>query len=563
MREESVIRSRYSLLIIIGLLAFIATYLLYPQLDLVLFSLRSETTFPTLRNFIDFFNPARTYSDALWHSLWLSGTAVVSATCLGLPLAFLLTRFQFPGKTLFTTLATLPMIMPPFLGAYAFHLLLGKSGFLTRIAMQFFDLPTAPWSIDGAQGIIIVQMINFFPYIFLSIRGALASIDPSLEEAARDLGARKFTVLRTVLLPLLLPGLTAGALLVFMNAMADFGTPYVMAPNYPVLATFILQQKVLGDYPLAMASAVILMCFSLLYFFLNRFYIGRKQFASGSKGISARAQPVKKAWQRITCTVLCSIIFFIIFMPTMMLIMTSLTTTDLWTTTIFPTGWTIDNYIHILTRAHDPIINSFMLAGGATIGNISFGIIVAYVMHKSPRFLRGLLDLTTTLPYALPGTVIGMSLLITFTQAHWFTGGTIIAGSATILMLSYFARHTPFVIQSVTANFKQMDKHLEEVSRDLGASWWYTFQHVVFPLIIPGIVTGAIMSFITSIGELSSTILLYPPAWRTISIAIVGFIDDFDIGRAAALGIVQLAVVAILIFGVNRIFGAKMNQVMD
>lgn len=563
MREEPAIRNRYSLLILIGLFTFITTYLLYPQLDLILFSLRSDSAFPTLRNFVEFFNPTRTYNEALWHSLWLSTTAVATATALGFPLAFLLTRFQFPGRTVFTTLATLPMIMPPFLGAYAFHLLLGKSGLLTRIVMQLWDLPTAPWTIDGAQGIIIVQMINFFPYIFLSVRGALASIDPSLEEAARDLGARRWTVLRTITLPMLLPGLTAGALLVFMNAMADFGTPYVMAPNYPVLATFILQQKVLGNYPLAMASAVILMSFSLMYFFLNRFYIARKQFGSGSKGIAARAQPVKSAWQRITCTVLCSVIFFIIFMPTMMLVMTSLTTTDLWTTTIFPTGWTIDNYLHILARAHEPIVNSFLLAGGATIGNISFGIIVAYVMHKSSRFTRSLLDLTTTLPYALPGTVIGMSLLITFTQAHWFTGGTIVAGSAMILMLSYFARHTPFVIQSVTANLKQLDKHLEEVSRDLGASWWHTFQHVVFPLIIPGIVTGAIMSFITSIGELSSSILLYPPAWRTISIAIVGFIDDFDIGRAAALGIVQLAVVAILVFGVNRIFGAKMDRVMD
>jgi iron(III) transport system permease protein len=268
MREETAIRNRYNLPILIGLFGFIAAYLLYPQLDLILFSLRTETAFPTLRNFIEFFNPARTYSSALWHSLWLSATAVMTATGLGLPLAFLLTRFQFPGKTLFTTLATLPMIMPPFLGAYAFHLLLGKSGFLTRIIMQVCGLSTAPWSIDGAQGIILVQMINFFPYIFLSIRGALVNIDPSLEEAARDLGARKWRVLRTITLPMLLPGLTAGALLVFMNAMADFGTPYVMAPNYPVLATFILQQKVLGNYPLAMASAVILMNFSLLYFYL-------------------------------------------------------------------------------------------------------------------------------------------------------------------------------------------------------------------------------------------------------------------------------------------------------
>ncbi len=563
MREERSINSRYGILVIAGLFAFITIYLLYPQLDLILFSLRTETSFPTLHNFIEFFNPLRTYSQALWHSAWLSATAVITATCLGLPMAFLLTRFQFPGRTLFSTLATLPMIMPPFLGAYAFHLLLGKSGFLTRIVMHLFDLPTTPWSIDGAQGIIIVQMINFFPFIFLSVRGALASLDPSLEEAARDLGARKRTVLRTITFPLMLPGLTTGALLVFMNAMADFGTPYVMAPNYPVLATFILQQKVLGNYPLAMASSVILMSISLLYFFMNRFYSARKQYGSSSKGVSARPQTVHKPWQRITCTTVCIFLFTIIFLPTSMLVMTSLTTADRWTTTIFPTGWTLDNYLNILTTAHEPIINSFMLSGCATAGNIVFGILVAYVMHRAPRKVRAVLDLSTTLPYAIPGTVIGMSLLITFSQPHWFTGGSIIAGTAMILVLSYFIRHTPYVIQSVTANLRQMDKFLEEASRDLGASWWYTFQNVVFPLIIPGIVTGAIMGFITSIGELSSTILLYPPSWRTISIAIVGFIDDFDIGSAAALGILQLTIVASLIFTVNRLFGAKMNQAMD
>lgn len=563
MRASFLTFGRFGSLILLGLLIFIATYFLYPQLDLILFSLRTEIAFPTLANFFEFFNPARNYNSALWHSLWLSATAVLSATCLGLPLAFLLTRFQFPGRGLFSTLATLPMIMPPFLGAYAFHLLLGKSGFLTRIVMHLFHLQTIPWSIDGAQGIIIVQMINFFPYIFLSVRSALVNLDPSLEEAARDLGARKRRVLRTITFPLLLPGLTAGALLVFMNAMADFGTPYVMAPNYPVLATFILQQKVLGNYPLAMASAVILMNFSLLYFFLNRFYAGRKHFESGSKGVSARPQIVHSAWQRWVCAIACTFIFFIIFLPTAMLVMTSLTTTQMWTSTILPTGWTFSNYLDILTQAKEPLINSFLLASGATLGNILFGIIVAYIMHKSPRTTRGLLDLTTTLPYALPGTVIGMSLLITFTQPHWFTAGNVIAGTALILMLSYFTRHTPFVIQSVTANLRQMDKHLEDASRDLGASWWYTFQNVVFPLIVPGIVTGATMSFITSIGELSSTILLYPPAWRTIAIAIVGFIDDFDIGKAAALGVIQLAVVAISIFGLNHLFGSPVSKAID
>ncbi|PIR21211.1 MAG: hypothetical protein COV45_00260 [Deltaproteobacteria bacterium CG11_big_fil_rev_8_21_14_0_20_47_16] len=548
---------------VLGLLAFIGIYLLYPQLELILFSLHTDDAFPTLHNYFEFFNPTRTYNQALWHSLWLSGTAVVTTTCLGLPLAFILTRFQFTGRTFFSTLATLPMIMPPFLGAYAFHLLLGKSGVITRIVMQLFNLHAAPWSIEGAQGIILVQMINFFPYIFLSVRGAFANIDPSLEEAARDLGARKRLVMRTITLPMLLPGITAGALLVFMNSMADFGTPYVMAPNYPVLSTFILQQKVLGDYPLAMTAAVILMSFSLLYFFLNRFYVSRKHFGNSGKGVAARPQPMDKPWQRWMCTIICTITFILIFLPTSMLVMSSLTTTDQWTTTIFPTGWTIDNYVHILAHAYDPIVNSFLLAGAATIGNILFGIVVAYLMHRTSKGARGLLDLTTTLPYALPGTVLGMSLLITFTQPHWFTGGHIVAGSALILILSYFTRHTPFVIQSVNANLQQMDRHTEEASQDLGASWWYTFQNVVFPLIVPGIVTGAIMSFVTSIGELSSTILLYPPSWPTISIAIVGFINDFDIGRAAALGVVQLAVVAMLIFGVNRLFGNAVNQAMD
>lgn len=546
-----------------GLLTFITCYLLYPQLDLILFSLRDGVVFPTLKHYFDFFSPQRTYSDALIHSLWLSGTAVITSTCLGLPLAFLLTRFQFSGRALFATLATLPMIMPPFLGAYAFHLLLGKSGVLTRTAMVLFDLKTQPWSIDGAQGIVLVQMINFFPYIFLSVQSALASIDPSLEEAARDLGAGRLKVLRTITLPLLVPGLTAGALLVFMNAMADFGTPYVMAPNYSVLATFILQQKILGNYPMAMTAAVTLMSFSILYFTLNRLYSSRKHFSSGSKGVAASPQTIHHPWQRIICTITCTLFFCIVFLPTAMLVLCSLTTTDQWTTTILPTGWTLDNYWHIVTKSYHPLLNSFILAGGATVLNILFGVVVAYLMHKLPRSIRGVLDLSTTLPYALPGTVIGMSLLITFNQPHWFTGNTIIAGTALILVLSYFTRHTPFVIQSVTSNLCQMDRHLEEVSQDLGASWWYTFQHVVFPLIIPGIITGAVMSFVTSIGELSSTILLYPPAWRTISIAIVGFIDDFDIGRAAALGVIQLAIVALLIFGANRMFGNKVGPAID
>ena len=543
---------RTALLAVPTLLLLLWT-VLYPNLFVVGDSLVDGGRL-TLRWYGDFVG-SRARMEALWGSVWISLGSVLTSAVVGVPLAFLLARWDFPGRGILSGLAAVPVLLPPLVGVIAFLFLFGESGILTRSLQALLGLERPPWRLVGPWAILVVHTYSMYVYFYLLTTAGLARLDGSAAEAAASLGAGRVRTFFKVTLPMLSPSLLAASVLVFMTSMASFSAPYIFGGGYQLLSTRIFTRKVNGELEMAMVETVVLAAVSLLFLALLRWYERGREYAAVGKGTQAPRRPLPSRRLRLGVTAAGWLGVGILLLPHLTLLLVSFVPDGAWTTTILPTRYSLENYRSLVGEPDlwVPVANSIRMATLATAANLVVCFVAAYLIVRRVFPGRGLLSLLVILPYALPGTVVAIALSTTFSTNAPLAGRIVLVGTSWILVLAYFVRNLPLVAQPAIAAFRQFDPSLEEASHSLGAGWGTTMRRVAAPLVLPGLAAGGSLAFVTALGEFVASILLYTHRTRPISMEILAQLRAFDFGAAAAMGVI-LAVLMALVFTVGGRF---------
>ncbi len=490
---------------------------------------------------------------ALGLSVGISVGSVLTTGVLGTALAVLLSRFDFPGRRVLRLFALLPMALPPLIGAVSFYFLYAESGIVPRFLERYFGADAAAVSANGVWGVLLVHTMTMYPYFYLAVSSALAGTDASMEEAALNLGASRFRMWRTVLLPMLTPALVSGTLLTFMVSMASFTAPQFY--NVQTLTMQIVASRTSGAYDVAAAQAVVLSVVSIFFLLAMRWYENRRLHRGSSKGTPQAVKVLHGVLPRTLAGVGSLLLVLFLMAPPATIALLSFTVDGSWTTQILPPDYTLDNFARIFTDPVTlrPILVSAQMSFVAMIGCILVGVLAAWVVTRWKGPGRGLLDVMVMLPWALPGTVIGVNIVTAFATPGPFNLGQVLIGSLWILPVAYFVRFLPLVFRSANASLAQIDPSVEEAARNLGAGPWRALRTVTVPLMSRGILAGALMAFIQGFGEYVASVVVYPARFAPLSVEIYNRIYSNEFGTAAAYGTLQMALILIVLVIAQRL----------
>jgi iron(III) transport system permease protein len=531
----------------VGAFAVVLAFLVWPLVQVLATSLTGEGGRLVLGDNYARVLSHRYYYTSIVNSLVLSTLATIGAVCLGAPLAIAVARYPVPGKAFVRTAANLALLSPPFIGAYSWIVLFGRNGLVNRwLEPTGLGLP----SIYGYPGILLVFVVQYFPFVFLLVAGALAAVDQSIEDAALSLGSPPGRTLRTAILPVIAPSVTAGALLVFMATMADFGTPMLIGEGLRTLPTLMYGEFIneLGGNP-SMASTL----GSLLILINTTALMAQRHFAFRRAYQVVCLQPLRprplSRRARVLTTALVYAVVALALLPAVTILVSSVMPTR---GPVMYAGFSLASYrtvFHLVPRA---IVNSFALTAAAVALDVALGMLIAYLLVRRRSRAHALLDVGLMLAYAIPGTVVGVGLIILYNRPP-----LVLTGTWVILLVSYFIRHLPYPVRSCAAMLQQIDVRVEEASVSLGVPPFRTFWRVTLPLMFPAIVSGATLAWITTIGELSSSILLYSGPWATMSVEIFTQAFSNHFGTASALGSILIVAASVPLFLTYRLLGER------
>ena len=485
--------------------------------------------------------------EALRESLVISVLSVGAATAIGLPLALLVARAEFPGRGALRVAATLPAALPPLVGVVAFLFLYGESGVVSRVVQAVLGLENPPWRFTGRWAIVTVHAYAFAPYVFAFASAALERFDASLDEAARGLGASRWHRFRRVTLPLLAPSLLGAMLLVFMSSLGSFSAPYVFGGGLRVLSTQIVTSKLNGAMGLAYVETTMLALSAVAALLVFRALERGRAVTGGGKGVAPRrvaASPGARAFAAVGA----SLIVGMLLLPHAMVLLIAFAKDGAWTTQILPAAYTLDNFRRILQESAlwVPIRNSVSMAVIATAANAVVCFAAAYVVVRTRAPGRGILRLLLALPWAIPATAVAIGLASTFDRNDLGTARVLLIGTFWILPLAYFIRGIPIVASAIEGSLRQMDPAVEDAARGLGARWWQTFRRVILPAARPGLIAGTLLAGVNAVGEFVASVVLYTHANRPIAIEILAQLRALSFGTAAAFSVLLLLLVLII-----------------
>jgi iron(III) transport system permease protein len=399
-----------------------------------------------------------------------------------------------------------------------------------------------------------------YPFFYVLTGAGLRRIDASLAESARSLGANKIIVLTRVVLPQLTPSLIAAALLTFMTSMASFSAPLFFGGSVRVLTLEIYTARQRGDVVVAVTGTVILAIISLATLLIFQRYEGTRRFgAAAPKGATRRREVIKKGSTRTLATFAAVVFSLILILPVLTLILVSFAREGSWTTQAIPSDYGLSNYSRLINepQAAEVFVNSFSMAALAAVAALlwSFCVVNVVASGKSESISYGkrLVSLLVLIPWALPGTVVAVSIAEAYGQPSLLLGSFVLLGTFWILPVVYFLRFMPLVVRAVQASMEQIDPSLPEAAGSLGAHSWRRFARVTLPLVWPGAVAGTLLAFVIALGEYVASVLVFVPRNRPISIAIASEMRDFNLGTAAAYGVVLIGIIAIVMVGASRL----------
>ncbi|HTQ74775.1 MAG TPA: iron ABC transporter permease [Burkholderiales bacterium] len=535
---------------------FLIVFVFYPLTRIFYDAFTDEAGRATLANFHEFFTDSF-YLRSLWKSLALGAAAVITTSVVGIAVAFLILRYEFPYRNLFSYLTMLPMILPPLVGVLGFVFILGRAGTVNVLLEEWLGLAHPVNFMYGVHGVLLVETVHLFPMMTLSILDSLAKVDPSLEEAAQGMGARGWRRFWDVTLPLTTPGYVSGALLVFIWTFADFITPLVLgvqdllAPQAYLNIVQFVDRRI---FRMGIVISALLVLLAIVFVLAARQYVAIKDYSSlaYSRVERRRLGPVAR-WAAVGFL---STLMFVSLVPQAGVLLAAVGRG--WSLTPFPLHYTLEFFDQVSVETPKFIVNSLLFCGVAVFLCLAIGVPMAWIMGRTNAPGRGAMDALTTLMLAIPGTAVG----IAYVRAFNFPLPVLdvpLTGMWLILPLVLAVRRLPYTVRGSYSSLLLVHRSMEEAAENVGATKLRTFRDITVPLVWKGIFVGGLFSFITSIQEASATIFLTLGGREMIPYGIFSFYIAGSQSQAAALGVILIAVCALSLFIVNRVAGARVG----
>lgn len=545
--------------VLLFLWLFFIVFMLYPLGYVFSNAFFTEDGFSLVYMKLMFSSPNNTI--ILANSVNLGLAVTLFTTVLSLPLALLLVRYNFPGKGLLNGLILIPMVLPPFVGAIGMRQLLARFGSVNLLLLEMGVInQPIDWLGGGSfWGVVILEALHLYPIMYLNLAAALANVDPSLEEAAKNMGANSFKLFTTVTFPLMLPGYFAGAIIVFIWAFTDLGTPLVFEYREVLSVQIFNMVTDLHQNPMGYAFVVAVIVLTLFFFYLSKRILGGGRYEMLGRGhVTSAARPASATMTVIAYAVVLGI-SALALIPHLGVLLTSVT--QRWFLSVLPSEYTLKFYQDVFSHelALLSIKNSLLLSSLSTIIDVILGVTIAYLLARKRVPGRGVLDALAMLPLALPGLVLAFGYVAAFSATPLDAR----INPVPLLVIAYAVRRLPYMVRAAYAGFQQTSVALEEASINLGASPMKTFIQITMPLIFANLIAGAVLSFSFAMLEVSDSLILaskeqHYPITKAIY-ALLGRIADGPY-IASAMGILGLVLLAGSLFIAGRFFGRRMGE---
>ena len=536
-------------LILLISIAILVIFVAWPVLLILFNAFFVEGKF----NSLDFYNvltEPETFQ-ALKNSFVIACMTTVGSVIVGTFFAWLVTRTDLPYKTFMKSLFLVPFMLPSFIGALAWKMLLSPhSGYINKLWMEMFNTTEPLFNIYSYAGIALVEVMYLFPFVFIQVCGALERMDPTLEESARISGAGLLTITRKITIPLVLPSIMSGALLIMLYSMAHFGTVAVLGIeqgiyNIPTLIYEKIHQSAgsFASIRTGTVLATVLIASAALIIWTQQKILSRGHYQIIG-GKSFRPMELKLRGLRYPLLIFClAYIGFTIVLPTVVIFLVGgVQTYGL--SILDPNNLSLDNYKYILFEydvTRDAIWNSVTLGLAAAFITMFAGVMISYVIVKMKVRGKGILEFLGMLPFSVPGSVIALGVILAWSGAY----GINIYNTVWIILVSYIARYMAFSLKANSAALEQVHDSLMEASRSCGASMWQSLKDIVIPLVRPGMISAFFLIFLPALRELTVSIMLYAPTPRTIGVAIYTLNEDGETVMSTALAGIALILIVL------------------
>jgi len=528
------------ILSIVMFIAFIFI-LVYPMFGLMKQSVIMPDGSFSWEEFEKFFSH-KYYTQTILNSFKVTITTTILSLVLGVPFAYFYSFYKIKGSKILFVVSILCCMSAPFLGAYSWIMLLGRSGVITKFIKATFGIVLP--SIYGFRGIVLSQVLNYFPLVFIYMNGAFRNTDSTLMEAAENMGCTGVKRLFKIVLNLSMPTLLASTLMVLMQSFSDFGTPSTLGEDYKTFLV-LLYNEYLGetgqDYNYAAALAIIAVVLAAIVFFLQKWATSKYKFSINALHPVQKKNP--KGILAVIIYVYCYLLCAIAILPQAYVVYLSFRNCK---GSVWGQGLSFNNYKNAMKKKLLLASrNSVFMGILALVAIIVIAVLIAYLVVRRANALNHLIDSCAMLPYIMPGAVIGIALVIAFGK-HPFA----LTGTMTIMVLSFVIRRMPYTIRSATATLMHIPESIEEAAISLGASKIATFVKVTVPMMSSGILSGAILSWVAIVTELSSSVILYSNRTTTLTMQAYIYIGRGEYGTAAAFAAILnvITTISLLIY---------------
>lgn len=527
---------------IIFVIVIILLFTILPLFNILKESFTTNNTF-SFQHYIEVMNLPESLN-IIKNTILLGIVTSIFSTGIGFFFAYGMTYLELPLKKFFNSVAILPIVSPPFVVALSAILLLGRRGFITRGILGIKNA-----DIYGFHGLVLVQVLTFFPVAYLMLIGLLQRIDPSVEEAARDLGASRWDVFKTITFPLMIPGIANAFLVIFIQTIADFSNPMVIGGNFTTVAVQVYLQGI-GNYDMGSATAlsIILVLISLSIFVTQKYYISKKSYVTVTGKVSREREKIKEKSITLPIFIIMSLLTIFVLMMYITIPIGSLV--KLWGINYSPS---LDHYKYVFDLGMKPIIDTTILSLISTPITGVLAMIIAFLIIRGKFIGKGFIEFSTMMAIAIPGTIVGLGYVITYNTKPF-----ILTGTATILIIAFIMRNMPIGIRSGMAALQQIDPSIEEAAMVLGANSKKVFTSITLPMVKPAFFSGLVYAFVRSMTLVSTVIFLVSANYNLLTVAIMNQIDVGKIGVASAYCTI-LIIVVFFVIGIMKIVLKQMG----
>ncbi|GLT11224.1 iron ABC transporter permease [Sulfitobacter porphyrae] len=519
-------------------LAFLLVFVGYPVLGVLGRSFVSESGGFSFDGFATFLTRGR-YLEALMNTVVLGVVVTCTCTIVGVFLAFVVARYELPFSNVIMLLPLSVLIIPELISAQSWVMVFGNNGLVTNLFDAFgIKFPR----FYGWFGLIYVMTLTFYVHVFLAALAALRGVDHSLEEAGQSLGTAPFQTYLRVVFPTILPAVLSSGLIVFTLVVGNFAISIALAQRVTLLSVMTYRSFIseLGGNPTmqsTLATVSILLVVAVL--FLQKRYLAKRNYQM----VAGRTPPRKRlhGWKSFLVSALAGLIILLSLLPALVVLLGSFTVSR--GPVLYWGEFTLEHYQRIWAFNMSVIGNSLKFASLATILGVTFATLVSYLLIKKRNALSPAVDYLLLLPLTISGTVLGIALAQGFNS-----GPVVLTGTAMLMVLAMMVRRLPFGVRNASSNLHNISNSLEEASVSLGVPPLRTVRNVVLPLMAPGIAAAAILTWVTTVAELSASVVIYQAGQETLPIQIFRLISSDLMARASAFGVINMIIILVPVF---------------